>query len=177
MVNYQCANCLKEFNKKSNYTSHLNRKYSCKKIEIESLKYSKDGSSIPKEEYIEINNTCNYCNRTYSTISNLNKHLKSCKEKDKEELKEELLSLLIKEQDKIKDEQNLYLKHKIELLQEQLKIKNKTINSHNNINSNNNNQTINILAYNKTDMSHITDKDFERIMRKCNMLDKNKIKF
>ena len=169
MVNYQCANCLKEFNKKSNYTSHLNRKYSCKKVEITSLKYSKDGISIPKEEYIEINNTCNYCNRTYSTISNLNKHLKNCKEKDKEELKEELLSLLIKEQDKIKDEQNLYLKHKIELLQGELKIKNKTINSHNNINSNNNNQTINILAYNKTDMSHITDKDFERIMRRCNM--------
>jgi len=66
------------------------------------------------------------------------------------------------------EQQNLYLKHKIELLQGQLKIKIKTINSHNNINSNSN-QTINILAYNKTDMSHITDKDFERIIRRCNM--------
>jgi len=165
MVQYNCKICLKEFKQKIDYARHINRKYKCKKV---SNSIPLFGELSQNEDTIENNNTCKFCKRTYKHKHHLTRHLKSCKEKYKEELKEELLSLLIKEQDKIKDEQNLYLKHKIELLQGQLKIKNKTINSHNNINSNNN-QTINILAYNKTDMSHITDKDFERIMRRCNM--------
>jgi len=163
MSNFKCTICLKNFNRKSNYIRHLNRKYKCKKINVK--------------------NSCIFCNIKYKRKSDLNKHLKNCKIKKEQDMKEELLSLLIKEikqneeakQPQI-EQQNLYLKHKIDLLQGQLKIKNKTINSHNNINSNNN-QTINILAYNKTDMSHITDKDFERIMRGCNMWIKIKLNF
>ena len=43
-----------------------------------------------------------------------------------------------------------------------------TNNNFTNINNTNcNNKTINILAYDKTDISHLTDKDFENIMKKC----------
>ena len=180
MVQYICKICLKEFKQKIDYARHINRKYKCKEINISNLSRAKTSTIVPKTGTntieIEINNTCTFCNRKYKRKSELNRHLKNCKIKIDSELKEELLTLLIKENDKNEEakqtqieQQNLYLKHKIDLLQGQLKIKNKTINSHNNINSNHHNQTINILAYNKTDLSHITDKDFERIMRRCNM--------
>ena len=55
MVQYNCNNCLKEFNHKGSYTRHLNRINPCKKLENECVNYSKDGISIPKQEYIYIN--------------------------------------------------------------------------------------------------------------------------
>ena len=171
MSNFKCPNCLKVFNRKSNYERHMNRKFSCKIVMNSTCSNSKNGFRNPKVEYIEKTNICYYCNRHYSTISNLNKHLKKCKVKKEEELKQKLFDLLMKEQNKKIDEQNLFMKQQIDILQNQLKVKNNNI-KNNNINNNNinsNNKTINILAYNKTDLSHISDKDFERIMRRCNM--------
>jgi len=172
MNKFKCPNCLKKFNRKSNYERHLNRKYPCKIVINSTCSNSKDGIPIPKVEYIENNNICNFCNRIYSTNFNLNKHLKKCKIKKEEELKQKLFDLLMKEQNKKIDEQNLFMKQQIDILQNQLKVKNNIKNNikNNNINNiNSNNKTINILAYNKTDLSHITDKDFEYIMKRCNM--------
>jgi len=166
MVLYICNICLKEFNHKGNYQTHINRKFKCKKIIIEKKEESNKGIIIPKQDS---NNRCNYCNKIYSTISNLNKHLKICKVKKEENIKQELYNLLVKQNEEQKKE-NLYLKQQINLLQGQYKkISTKTINSNNNIKNINSNNNINIVAFNKTDLSHITDKDFEYIMKRCNM--------
>ena len=134
MSNFKCTICLKNFNRKSNYIRHINRKYKCKEININNSSRAKTGTIVPKPGTntieIEINNTCTFCNRKYKRKSDLNKHLKNCKIKKEQDMKEELLTLLIKENDKNEEakqtqieQQNLYLKHKIELLQGQLKIK------------------------------------------------------
>ena len=127
MVQYICKICLKEFRQKIDYTRHINRKYKCKEINISNLSRAKTGTNTIE---IEINNTCTFCNRKYKRKSELNRHLKNCKLKIDSELKEELLTLLIKENDKNEEakqtqieQQNLYLKQQIELLQGQLKIK------------------------------------------------------
>ena len=62
MTIYTCENCKKEFNRKSTYETHLQRKNPCK-IDI------------------HFNNECSYCNKVYTTKYNLNVHLKSCSNK------------------------------------------------------------------------------------------------
>jgi hypothetical protein len=56
---YSCKTCEKNFLKKSAYDSHLSRLNPCVKIN---------------------KNICIKCDKSYSTKSNLNKHLKNCKE-------------------------------------------------------------------------------------------------
>ena len=51
MVIYHCENCNKEFNRKSNYERHINRKNPCKKVEkngnLKAPKWAK--KSCPKK--------------------------------------------------------------------------------------------------------------------------------
>ena len=167
MVIYICEKCNKSFYQKGHYTRHINRKYPCnlKSSLTENIpNYSKNGIGIPKLEYIENSNSCPFCLKTYSTKFNLNKHLKNCKIKKKNDMKEELYNLLIQDTQKKIEEENLFLKQQINNLQKELN--KKPINIINN-NLNCNNKTINILAYDQTDISHLSDKDFEIIMKKC----------
>jgi len=161
MVLYHCENCLKEFKQKGHYMRHLNRKYPCKNNRI--LSHIVDD---PSQKW-DGNNICKYCNKKYKQKQHLTRHLKTCKLKLEDDKKQKLYDLLVKKNNKNLEEQNLYLKQQINLLQEQLKLA-KNINSNNVINSHNINN-INIVAFNKTDLSHITDKDFEYIMKRCNM--------
>tara|TARA_B110000208_G_scaffold151734_1_gene183365 strand:- start:9027 stop:9851 length:825 start_codon:yes stop_codon:yes gene_type:complete len=162
MVIYQCDVCLKEFTQCGHYERHKNRKYPCnKKV------FSIPLLGCPSQKWDENNNNfiCTYCNKSYKHNFHLNRHLKTCKLKKKENIKQELYDLLVKQFEQQKKE-NLFLKQQISMLQGQYNNINK-ISFNNNINCNN--KTINIIAYNKTDISHISDKDFECIMKRCNM--------
>ena len=174
MVEYICSICNKVFNHKSTYNRHINRKFKCTKKEnkTKNLPTSADYSifeyGIPKVEYFT--NKCIYCDKIYSTKYNLTKHQKKCKLKEETTKKEELFQLLKLEVNKDLETQNLFLKQQINNLQKQLSnnTTNITNNTYTNIsNTNCNNKTINILAYDKSDLSHLTDKDFEIIMKKC----------
>ena len=158
MVLYKCENCLKEFKQKGHYMRHLNRKYPCKEKRLNIPNKGCPSQNKDKQYF------CEFCNKGYKQKCHLNRHLKNCNLKEKEDIKSELYNLLVKQFEEQKKE-NLYLKQQISLLQKQYNNINKN-SFNNNINSNN---TINILAYNKTDISHITDKDFEYIMNRCNM--------
>lgn len=78
MVLHVCEKCDKEFDKKSNYLSHINRKTPCKKI---TLNYSKNTLKI-QNDMID-NKTkfeCIYCLKIFSRQFNLDKHIKNnCK--------------------------------------------------------------------------------------------------
>jgi hypothetical protein len=174
MVLYQCERCLKEFNKKSNYKAHMNKKKKCKEVSSKVLNKNNKinisaknstGVSELTRQLIQ----CNYCSRMYKRNSELNRHLKTCRKKEDNLLKEELFTLLLDNQKK-QQEQQVQYQEQISKLQNQIsKLTEdsvKTIN-YNTYNTQNNN-IINVLAYNKTDISHLKDKDYKKVLRRGN---------
>ncbi len=106
MPEYKCDKCNTIFQKKWNYEYHLNRKNPC----IISINKEKETDEKRDVEKIK----CEYCNKTYSSISNLNKHLKLCKLKNKDENMEEIKKDI--EEIEIKKEQNDIIEIKMEIL-------------------------------------------------------------
>jgi hypothetical protein len=91
MVLYKCNKCLKEFNKKSNYKTHINRKTPCnRKTSFESCV-----SNVPKLEHDSNKHMCQFCNKSYSRKPNLNRHLKTCKIKIDKEFKKNTFDMLL----------------------------------------------------------------------------------
>ena len=138
-------------------------------------------SSLNKLNKIE----CEYCKKTFLKKEYLNKHLKKyCKEKkeheEQEEHKEDLLKLVKLLNDKM-DKQSKEMNDKVNKISKELKKANKelkkrdrqlialqkktgvTIGQQNNIQNN-----IKILAFNKTDMSHLKDKDYLKFLSHSN---------
>jgi hypothetical protein len=179
MVLYTCELCNKEFNRKSNYTRHINRKNKCVKItsnnnnnqnvknvkKCENTNHPNLGMAIPKPgcERVKIYK-CMFCNNTYKHNFHLNRHLKSCNKKKDNDLKEELFQLLLESQ---KKQQEQYEKRITELQNEISEMaKGKTINNY--TYNTQNVQNIQVLAYNKTDISHLKDKDYKKVLRRGN---------
>jgi hypothetical protein len=163
MVNYICSKCNKTFKQKGHYKAHINKKFPCDKNTSKTLNNGKNNDDVPKMEQSfqnrnDIKFKCEYCHRSYSRKPNLNKHLKTCKKKEDNSLKEELFKLLLSNQEAHKKE--------INKLQEQIKQLSKT-NTVNNYYTNNT-QNIQVLAYDKTDISHLKDKDYKKVLRRGN---------
>lgn len=120
MVNYICCKCTKCFNRKSNYKHHINRKTSCvdndllnipniaelaqpesNKQTLLTIEFINNLIEIkpPTDTLIETNdNTCKYCNKTFTNKTKVTRHLKyRCKSKKSFDevkiLKEQLLIL------------------------------------------------------------------------------------
>ena len=132
----------------------------------ESTNESKNGFMNPNES--KRIHFCKYCEKVYSTSSNLSKHLKKCKDKIKTDqanyYMQELVKLLNEKDDKIsKYDKELEEKNKqINELIQKAGISNSTITQ--NIQNN-----IKLLAYDKTDISDLTEKDFIRCFNHNNM--------
>ena len=181
MVLHKCENCLREFNKKSNYLMHIeHRKTPCLKPPVlVALNLQKPQIRAPDydlgpkiEDKHENNNdfysnvkikdtTCTYCNKTFVKVYGLNRHLKICKEKtniiDKLIIENERL----KNEQKIKDEENEKLKTEQKIKDDEIeKLKSEKIinNTINNTIINNNNININILNYGEEDFSKLNMK-------------------
>jgi len=133
---------------------------------------------------------CNYCSKSYSTNSHMCRHMKTCKKKEEEVIKESskiaeleeklaLKDLLLEEKDIIIEEKDLiieerlavkdaemdFLKKQIEILMK--KAGNNTTNTDNSINDNsiNDNKQINIHinGFGKEDLSYLTDRYFREL--------------
>jgi len=122
MVLYTCEKCNKEFNRKSNYENHLKRKNSCvKKVDKDVLKTETIQKNPKKSEIIQNNPLlkqnrmeCPYCSKFFSTMSNLNKHIKnSCKIKKQEENKKEKIFKSLLEKNDLLIKQNELLSQKL----------------------------------------------------------------
>ena len=202
MVNYKCPRCGYEINIKTKYMNHLRRKKLCNPVisnnnlENEYLKYGieeKIKSDIltpkkPKMTHLipkmtpndpemtpnNPKNQCKYCNKFYSKKCHLTRHLKTCKEKLKDDEDKENLLNLVEMLNSQLDEQRKQLNKQLEEQREQIKEQNEqikelikkagvNIGTQNNIQNN-----IQILAYGNSDISHLTDKDYVNCLKHSN---------
>jgi len=185
MVNYKCPRCGYFTHIKTIYTRHLGRKVLCKpilsnnnlqneyikyeisekiqnesKMDLKALKITKNHKKESKMNPFESKNSkktyiCKFCDKEYSTSSNLSKHLKRCKDKQSD------------------DEEKKYLLELVDKLNQQLEKKDRQIDelikkSGINIGTQNNIQNIQILAHSNTDLSHLTDNDYLKCLKHSN---------
>ena len=185
MVNYICPRCNYTTHILTIYIRHLKRKKICEPIlsktnlQKEYIKYNiKERIQMnPKESNSESNfgfmnpneskriHFCKYCEKNYSTSSNLSKHLKKCKDKKKTDEANENMLELVKLLNEQKQEFKTELEKKNNQIDELIKkagINNSTITQ--NIQNN-----IKLLAYDKTDISDLTEKDFIKCFNHNNM--------
>ena len=185
MVFYKCPRCNFTSYDKTKYMNHLKRKKICEPIlsktnlQKEYIKYNiKERIQMnPKESNSESNfgfmnpneskriHFCKYCEKNYSTSSNLSKHLKKCKDKKKTDEANENMLELVKLLNEQKQEFKTELEKKNNQIDELIKkagINNSTITQ--NIQNN-----IKLLAYDKTDISDLTEKDFIKCFNHNNM--------
>jgi len=163
MIEYICKNCNKIFNKKSNYSYHINRKIKCISPQAEKNHFW-DSQNHNNDSILSSKNKCDYCFKTFSTNSNYNRHVKNCKLKENNNKLELLYKELIgkmEDQEKQIVEQN----KKISMLKKELKnkkIKNVNINSNNTINITNN--YVDLRAFGNEDLTHIKNSIWKKIL-------------
>ena len=176
MSKYQCDVCNRKFMQKCHLDNHLNRKNKCQphiqqlhentpklheiapqlhekqlKMHENTLNLHENTPKIPEidpnkdQHKMDSNNVhkCNYCNKTFSRKNVVYKHIKeSCKianqqNKEKQEIFDKLVAL--EEKNKVLEEE---IKNKDKVIQT-ITINNNT--NTNNSNNNNNNNTINVI--------------------------------
>ena len=184
MVIHVCEKCHKKFTRKDNYVRHLLRKIPCQKVEFDNdynftapnctkksaicTKKSAKCAAVKKKD--NSRSICSFCKKIFSRRFTLNRHLEICKIKlfkikDEEQEKIQKLieineQLLSSQEELIKNQKDN--EKKLDTLQTNVnKLKqNKVIN--NKIINNN----ITLIAYNKPDLSHLTNNDYIKIMNR-----------
>jgi len=158
MVVHQCNKCNKQFNHHTSYQRHINRKNNC----------------IIDEKIIEKNRKdCQFCGKIFKRTYDLHYHINnSCSVKFKNNIdsarvceleqkmaeQQKIIELLIKMQ-------QLNDNHSLNQLLNDSHLINQSLNTNS---FNTQNITINVAAYGKENMSHITDDDYKKIFRLCN---------
>ena len=166
-----CKPKLKNISIEDIYNYYFNKQ---KKIFINNIsKYPYDPKyipMIPKPSLLSPKKfTCRFCNRGYKHNYHLNRHLKNCKTNiDLDNLKKlvKLLNEQLKEQKKELKEKDKQLNLKLKEKDKQISNLMKKVGV--NIETQNIQQNIKILAYNKTDMTHLKDKDYIKFLSHSN---------
>jgi len=145
-MEYVCKGCEYKTTNISNYKKHLE---------------SKKHKDLIKDPFV-----CKYCDKGFKFRQSMYRHIKYTCKKNKDEDLKELVRLLNKEREDNKDLKNqVETQHKqIEKLAGKLEI-NGLNGSFNTTNIQNN---ITLLPYRKTDMSHLTDDDYKKCIKKVN---------
>ena len=188
MVNYHCPRCGYETNHFVTFKRHLSRKKICENVlsdddlnelyikyniteKLENLNSAKKPPKVNKKSTLLKNSQqkvnkkstlcqqtnensyiCEYCEKQFNFKQSYYRHMKTCKIKKKE----------IENENKIVDMLNEQLKDKDKKIDELIK-KSGTTNTTTNITYNQQNNVSNnikLLGYRKTDISHLSDKDF-----------------
>jgi hypothetical protein len=150
MNKYSCLCCDYETNRKDNYDKHCNTVKH--KNKIKNFKIKEDN----KEEK---NLYCSNCNKFYKYNASFIKHKNICNSTEKDDrYYDELKELVILLNEQIKKQQI-----QIEKLLDKPEI-NGCFNTINNIQNN-----IQVLSYNDTDLTHLTDKDYKNCIKHVNL--------
>ena len=192
---HKCIRCGYTTSHLVTFKRHLARKNICKNVISnndlyeEYLKYDiknklEKHTKNPKNSKIGILNpsysnytskneyTCEYCNKVYSTNSNLNKHIKKCQKNINNSDNQDMMDLVKLLNDQLK-EQRQEMKEQLEKRDKQIQEQNdqikELIKKAGIINSNINiRQDIKLLSYGNTDVSHLTDNDYLKCLKHSN---------
>jgi hypothetical protein len=171
-MKYKCECCNYSTDDKSNFNKHIISK---KHKLVESKVVVSPKLAMVSQKLAEISQEtttlfkCKYCEQGYKHKSSLSKHIKySCNKNKTEDLTElvRLLNLQLEQQkDQLehKDKQLETQSKQIEKLMDKLEIN--TYNTNSNNTTINNVVNVNLLNYDDTDTSHLTDKDYEKCIK------------
>ena len=184
MVLYTCPRCNYNNVIKTKYIDHLKRKNICRPILSESnlqdeyIKYNIKEKLIFSTKNVDFStknvelhknpqkstffNQCKYCDKLFSRSDSLSRHYNNCKEK----IKTDEANKNMKELVRLLNEQKLELDKKNDQIDELIK-KAGIQNSGTIVQNIQNN--IKLLAYNKSDISDLTENDFIRCFNHNNM--------
>ena len=196
MVYFNCSRCGYKSLRKADFIRHLRRKYPClpkiKDVPVEELlhkhlNYKYQVKSDAWREFIKKMNPneskriqmnpnesslyspskstqpkkyqCAGCKKKFTTNSNMRKHEKKCPKKQHLDRLEDL------------DHQVALKERETRLVKTQNKANHYVIGTQNNNNTqiNNNTVNVNILPYENTDVSHLTDRDYQRAFNRAAM--------
>jgi len=180
---YICKNKTSDDMLQNEYIKYeINEKIECQhnvnvlpKKNIKSQHFVNDKSTKSKDTY-----ECKFCNKEFNSRQGKWRHLKNCKEKKQDEEEKNNLISLIELLNQQIEEQREYMKEQKEQLNKQLEKRDKQIEDQNiqiielikksgiNIGTQNIQQNIKILAYNNSDLSHLTDKDYMKCLKHSN---------
>jgi hypothetical protein len=186
MIDYTCNNCSKKFKNKTDFIRHLNRKFPCKKILYiktdqdvntisssiknginESQRIISESQRITKNSEINkiVKHECNYCNKIFSTNSNLRRHERLyCKVIKQNKLNE---TILLKKEIILLKNQNKKIMKIINNNNQVIKQNNITNNNTNKLNANHSFNTVNnIVKFGNEDLDYITDNVYKKLMNK-----------
>ena len=172
MTIFNCNCCNYTTDLKSNFTRHLRSLNHIKKHTTQNQQnttfYTTQNQHF--SEYF-----CKYCNKRFSHSQSMYRHIKySCHKNNDEDLKElvRLMNLQMQQKDKeleFHKTQNEKQQKQIDKLMDKLKVNHIT---HHTTHIQNN---IQLLSYKDTDVSHLTNKDFEQSIKKVNSCVKDMI--
>jgi len=178
-MNYTCDLCKFTTNIKTHYDRHLLTSKHITKDDLNKVSQKLGEISIKVSQKLGENDEskneviqkfiCKYCQQTYKHKSSLSKHIKySCTKNKDEDLKElvRLLNSQLQSQNSQLQTQNQQIQSQakqIEKLMGKLEING----SFNTINANIQNN-IQLLPYKNSDISHLTNKDYEACIKKVN---------
>ena len=187
MIFYICPRCGYKVNNMTKYVNHLKRKKICEPIlsktnlQKEYMKYDiKDKLNLTQNTTLKTtknvlfhnipqnttkNNQCKYCDKVFSRVDSLTRHYVTCKDKKKtDEANENMLELV-----NLLNEQKLEFKNELEKKNNQIDELIKKAGINNSTITQNIQNNIKLLAYDKTDLSDLTEKDFIRCFNHNNM--------
>ena len=157
--------------KSTNYLHHIHKKSTSYPQKIYNL------STLNSFDDSEENWNCEFCKRKLSSYKSLWRHLKSCKEKKKDdEERDNLLNLVNMLNDQLKQKDQQLNEQMKELSKRNEQIDELIQKTGINIGTQNIQQNIKILAYKNTDLSHLTDQDYLQCLNRSNMVIPNLIK-
>ena len=174
MPEYYCECCEFKTKLKPNYERHLRTKKHLLKKNESPQSHQKVTPESPQSHHLVTPKSpffhCKYCNKEFKFKQGMYRHIKyTCKKNNDEDMKE-LVRLLNEqnEQNKLKDKEIETMKKQIDKLSNKLQFQ--QINNNNNMNSNNNIVNFNniqLLNYNETDYSHISNKTYHKCVKHC----------
>jgi len=144
---HTCEICNYETNNKSNYTRHLKSEIHIKNI-------------TPEDKFC-----CNNCFNFYSSKSSLNRHKKTCGNKN---ISNDVIIISNNDDNKIENNiviENLLLKQKIEFLEEKKNLETKLLKVENKLLKESNEKETTLLKQHKKEISHTKDKQIELLQQ------------